>query len=71
MRKQETSKEMIKVEKTQTSESYWRNDGVYDNVRKTTHKVKLFGITIWNHSEDFQCDLTEDYIKKTGFKNVK
>ena len=58
---------MIKVEQTHDCKSYWRQDGLYDFKRDKTKKIKLFGITIWQDKESYNCDLV-DSKNGLGFK---
>lgn len=61
---------MIKIEQSQESSSYWRQDNLYDKKSKSTRRVKLFGLTLWETSHSFDCDLLEDKEtqSKVGFK---
>ena len=62
---------MIKVEEKHECESYWRGEALYDMKRDKDRKVKLFGITIWHHRENYECDLLHDFERKPGFKSGK
>jgi hypothetical protein len=70
-RTETTSEEMIKVEEKHNCKSYWRGEGLYDMKRDKDRKVKLFGITIWRHTENYESDLLNDIDRKPGFKNGK
>ena len=61
---------MIKIEKKQTSESYWKQDGLYDNKAVKTTKIKFLGVTIWNKSQVFDCTLVE-FNHKNGMGFAK
>ena len=57
---------MIKIEKSQNTESYWKKDELYDNNRTRTVKVKFLGLTIWHKKDDFVCKLGEEDKSKNG-----
>ena len=59
---------MIKVEKSNKSESYWRNDGLYDSKFEKSITVKVFGVTLWHNTEKLDCDLKGDVKNGIGFK---
>lgn len=63
---------MIKKEFNHQCKSYWRNDELYDKERKKNFKIKLFGITIWQSSDSYNCDLIDDTItNQIGFRTKK
>lgn len=62
---------MIKREnKTEGSSIVIPNDKIlYDLTREKTYKVKLFGFTIYETSENFDCDIiNNEKNNKPGFK---
>ncbi len=64
---------MIKIERTQHSETFWKDNGAWDAERHHEFKVKLFGITIYSKIENHK--LTPKELSKDnhliGFKNGK
>jgi len=64
---------MIKIERTQHSETFWKDGGAWDAERHHEFKVKLFGITIYSKIENHK--LTPKELSKDnhliGFKNGK
>lgn len=58
---------MIKVENKHDCKFYWKQDGLYDISRTKEKKVKIFGITIWQYRESYNCDLIENK-NGLGFK---
>jgi len=66
---------MIKIEQSHESTSYWKQDGLYDKKTKDTRKFKLFGLTLWSSSYDFDCDLVKEKDieggTKVGFQSTK
>ncbi len=60
---------MIKIEHTHESKSYWKADDLYDSERNKTKKIKLFGWTIWENTDSYNSELTEDYKNGIGFKH--
>jgi len=61
---------MIKIENIHKSESYWKQDGLYDNKAEKTTKIKLFGLTIWQRKNIFDCTLVE-FNHKSGMGFAK
>ena len=61
---------MIKIENTHDSKSYWKGDDIYDSKRNKTKKIKLFGLTIWENTDNYNCELTEDNKNGIGFKKL-
>jgi hypothetical protein len=62
---------MIKIKKDHNCESYWYKDGLYDTVRVKEHRITLFGITIYKHTDSYKCDLKSISENKCGFNNNK
>ena len=60
---------MIKIEKSNKSQSYWRHDGLYDNKHEKVIQVKILGVTLWRKIEKLDCDLQGELNKNgVGFK---
>jgi len=59
---------MIRVEKSNKSESYWRHDGLYDSKYEKSFAVKVFGVTFWHKVEKLDCNLKEEIKNGVGFK---
>jgi hypothetical protein len=64
---------MIKIERTQHSETFWKDNGAWDAERHYEYRVKVFGVTMYRKVEDYK--LTPRKITKNdhliGFKNGK
>lgn len=59
---------MIKVNKNHDCKSFWHNEDLYDTERTKSYVIKIFGLTIWNRTEDFKAEYTsEGKSKKVGF----
>jgi hypothetical protein len=48
---------MIKIDKKQKYESFFRKDELFDSKREKEYKVLIFGITLFKKSESFNCDV--------------
>ena len=59
---------MIKIERSNKSESYWRHDGLYDSKFDKSIAIKIFGITLWHKTEKLDCDLKGEVKNGVGFK---
>jgi len=63
---------MIKVTRSQTMETFWRDNEAWDMVRHKEHTVKIFGITVYRNISDHNLTPKEFKENKTiGFTNGK
>lgn len=64
---------MIKIERKQSSKTFWKDGGAWDAERHHEFKLRIFGITVYSKTEDHE--LTPGEITKDnhlmGFKNGK
>lgn len=58
---------MIKIIRHQETESYLKNDTVWDLKRTRKYEFKIFGLTIYSWQEDHKTDL-KDNLTQIGFK---
>ena len=45
---------MIKVDRSYSSESYWRNDDFCDNKRNKRFTVRIFGIKVFSRVDHYE-----------------
>jgi hypothetical protein len=61
---------MIKIDKKQKYESFFRKDELFDSKREKEYKVLIFGITLFKKSESFNCDVQSESQNGCGFKKT-
>jgi len=60
---------MIKITRTNSCKSYFKEKDLYDLKRERDHKIIIFGWTIYHTSEKYDCDLIDDMNSNSiGFK---
>jgi hypothetical protein len=61
---------MIKIEKEYKGKAFFNDDKsvTWDSFRRKSYKLKIFGLTLYQTSEDLNIDYSEVKIQKMGFK---
>lgn len=61
---------MIRIEKEYKGKSFFNDDKTvtWDSSRHKSYKVKLFGLTLFQTSENLDIDYSEVKASKIGFK---